>query len=943
MRRFAVLSVIFLLLSASNSHALTFGKNRIRVDRHEWYVAETEHFEIYHYEESKELMTDVGSLAEEAYDRVAEILDYYPSKKSPLFLYLTQNHFDQTNIANAEGAGGFAEAFKNRFVLPVTGSKRRLKHIINHEFTHVVCFYIWYGDTFWKSMSLLKSFFYPMWVIEGVAEYVSGHYDDLSYADMILRDAATSGLIIPLVNLQNFGALRGYQRYLAYKESESAIRYISEKYGRDKVSRIIAMYRKSTDSNSVLQRAVNNNLVDFDREWQGYIHEKYAGVSEKREEAESYGEKITGESEFNTSPVFSPNGEKLAFISNRKGYNDIVISNDNGSRQRSLLNTRIGSRLEHVYASGHALSWSPDGEKIAFAGRKNYKDYICIVNARGRRLNKIPIPLDCVSSPCYSHGGDKIVFVGMKNGVNDLWLLDLNQSSIRQLTFDENDDDYPVFSPDDSRIAWVSEHNMQKDLYVLDLEKNQIKQLTDTPCYEIHPEWSRDGGQVYFISDPDGFYNMYRMDVVTRQTQRLTNVITGVFKPAISRQGDKIACSVYRRGEKNIYISELEKLEAINVTEKEPLMARHEEREEESGTVTSPEDISPVTNVRKYKFKPSTDLFFPIPLPDFEGGVLASGIWQLSDMLGNHNLGLEGVFTNTSFITNREVMNIKVSYVYRGLKPNIGIYYSGIKTEVGNSYINEYRKMLLVDYPLSRFNRISAGAELRDRSVLDVNNILSENNYLLGSVSLIRDTTQGKMLDILSGYRANLSLEKSLIFLGGESDYSKIQLEAQKYFTIRNLRMHDYHVLALRFWGGMILGDEQYRNLSDIQFNTASNPLMFRIKDLISEAGSGNSFSLFNAELRMMILPAIDYHMWYFWPNIYVKNLQLVIFVDSGRTWKDGDAFQGMSGFITSIGAGVRLNMFLLEKFPIVLRFDYSARLDNFAKTEYRFLIGPTF
>ena len=59
--------------------------------------------------------------------------------------------------------------------------------------------------------------------------------------------------------------------------------------------------------------------------------------------------------------AWSPDGRKIAFISDRDGNGEIYVMNADGSRQR---------RLTLDPASDYAASWSPDGRKIVFvAGR----------------------------------------------------------------------------------------------------------------------------------------------------------------------------------------------------------------------------------------------------------------------------------------------------------------------------------------------------------------------------------------------------------------------------------------------------------------------------------------------------------------------------------------------------------------------------------------------
>jgi hypothetical protein len=107
---------------------------------------------------------------EKAYEKVTGDLNVSIEKKTPFFLYLTHNQFEQNNIAETgEGVGGFSEPCKNRFVIPVTSSDKELEHVITHEFIHIATFNIWYAG-FWKSASIMRSYLYPLWVTEGLAE-----------------------------------------------------------------------------------------------------------------------------------------------------------------------------------------------------------------------------------------------------------------------------------------------------------------------------------------------------------------------------------------------------------------------------------------------------------------------------------------------------------------------------------------------------------------------------------------------------------------------------------------------------------------------------------------------------------------------------------------------------------------------------------------------------
>ena len=59
-----------------------------------------------------------------------------------------------------------------------------------------------------------------------------------------------------------------------------------------------------------------------------------------------------------SSPVWSPYGNKIAFLSDRDGTNQIHVM---------WLDTREVAQLTHLTNSPSGLRWSPDGKKLAFS------------------------------------------------------------------------------------------------------------------------------------------------------------------------------------------------------------------------------------------------------------------------------------------------------------------------------------------------------------------------------------------------------------------------------------------------------------------------------------------------------------------------------------------------------------------------------------------------
>jgi len=918
---------------------VSFGKNKTIVDQHTWYIAETDHFEIYHYPEESHLIPQVSNLLEKAYEKVTGDLGLSIPKKTPFFLFLNHNQFEQNNIADiGEGVEGFSEPYKNRFVIPVTASVKELEHLITHEFTHIAIFNIWYAG-FWKSASLMKFIFYPLWVIEGLSEYESKDWD--TYDNMVLRDVAISDRLIPLTKLHNFNHLRSHQIYLAYQEGHSAISFLAEEYGKGKVANLITNFQESLDIDRVFSRTVGMNFYSFDNKWQEYVKEKYAKEVEGKKEAEFYGKKLTEDAEFNTNPVFSPDGNRIAFISDRNGYGDLFVMNVDGTNQKSILHLRIGRNLDVIHSNGHALSWSPDGEKIAFVGERKQKDFLCIMSLKKSRLKRLQLPIQVIKSPCFSHNGDKIVFVGTEGGIDNLYMVDTNGKNLVKLTNDEFYDDYPVFSPDDRKIIYVSEREKEKDLFLLNMETSAVMRLTFTPGDEIDPSWFPDGNSILYVGDYDGIYNIYRMDVsnlteyineenVEIDIFQLTDVQVGIFTPEVSPEGRYLLFASYRHGEMNIHYGGFPQ---------EELSVRKLSKEGEKGEISTaklpPESAgpaissypSPVTRIRPYKFKASTDLIFPFLFYSTTEGLYTAAYWQASDMLGNHNTVL-----SVEYASEYDWLNYGAGYIYQRWRPSISFFaYGKMRRESDEEEENRIRtgnfvEGISVGYPFDRFRRIELGLVTeKEREWNGYTTDTRENAVVL---SLVRDTTEGKILDIMSGSRMNFTVYQAFRALDGDFDYIDYILDARKYF-----KLSERSILAFRFLGALSDGKDRE------EFSLGGET---RLRGLSKNAYAGSRLALINAEWRFMVFPEINWGLRLLWPEIYLKSVQFALFADSGAAWNVPEEIRGISDIRNTVGIGLRINTFLVQIFPFTLRLDYGWRTDKFTGKFY-FSLGPSF
>ena len=174
--------------SAQTGYIPYYGKNRIRYNNFKWHIYTTDHFEIYYYPEIEQHLERIASYAESAYQQVSSDLKHDLAFKVPLMLYKTQSEFQQQNIEPSElpeGVLAFAEPYRDRMVLPIDEPSDALYRLITHELTHIFEFDI-------IPRSLLRRGL-PLWVDEGLADYMTGYWN--SFDLMTVRDAAIADIV----------------------------------------------------------------------------------------------------------------------------------------------------------------------------------------------------------------------------------------------------------------------------------------------------------------------------------------------------------------------------------------------------------------------------------------------------------------------------------------------------------------------------------------------------------------------------------------------------------------------------------------------------------------------------------------------------------------------------------------------------------------------------
>ena len=444
----------FILFLVTSINAQSFGQNKVQYRDFDWNFIQTPHFDIYYYGSEQDLAEFAADVAEESYEQISVHLRWDLKRRVSIMVYNSHNEFQQTNVVRTymrEGIGGVTELFKNRVVFPFEGNYEQFRHVIHHELVHAMINDMVYGGSMQNVVSSRTKIRVPIWSNEGLAEYLSSNWD--TKADMVMRDIAVHERM-PSVKELNY--------FMAYKGGQSLWRFISGKYGREKIGDIFRSMKRTQNDERGYESALGMNYKDLTTQWHKYLKKEYWADVKDRDPLEDMSEKLTDHKKvnnfYNVSPALSPDGSMVALLSDQTGYFDIhILDAMTGKRIKKLVKGNRSVDFEELKWLQPGLSWSPDNEKIVVAAKAGKGDVLHIIDVKTRKTEKYELDMDGVFSAAWSPRGNEIAFVGQAGESSDIYIFNMDTESSRKITDDIFSDSYPSWKPDGSQIVFVSD------------------------------------------------------------------------------------------------------------------------------------------------------------------------------------------------------------------------------------------------------------------------------------------------------------------------------------------------------------------------------------------------------------------------------------------------------------------------------------------------------
>ena len=578
-----------------------------------WMEYESEHFIVYYPEGLEFTATKALEVAEAAHEPLVDMHGPVDSKISIVIK-------DDEDFAQ-----GGAYYFDNKIEIYATSldyDQRSyndwLWNVVTHELTHIysmhqsmkttrkipMAYYqhIDYQDEKREDVLVgypnvlgsypIPTFNVPSWLAEGVAQHQArtARFDRWdTHRDMIVRQAALNDKLLTIDEMAVFN-WNGLGNEMVYNHGYALVRYISEHYGEEKVSELMKALGDpiAMTFNGACKRVLEKSDDDLYDEWKKALLEKYESVKESLGELEEGTPFRTG-GYINAFPSWSPDGSRLAYISNKGqdyGIRVCFVANlDEGGWQwkgkekdekklrkkldklkekdedpEEIKKAEIGAKGSFDIGFAGGIQTTPiwlDEWNVLYNRRRPstkygshwWDIYRYVINTKDPRKGKEEKISDSLRGtyPDLSPDKSRLVYVKNEAGMNNLFIMNRDDNSLKQLTFYEDGTRLygPKWSPDGSSIAFTIHRGASVDIASIKPDGTDFRYEVRSNGQDRDPAWTSDGGSLFFSSDITGIANIYRKTLADGTVSKLTNVIGGAFAPAPSPADTTLAFSSY--------------------------------------------------------------------------------------------------------------------------------------------------------------------------------------------------------------------------------------------------------------------------------------------------------------------------------------------------------------------------------------------------------------
>ncbi|WP_300667415.1 Tol-Pal system beta propeller repeat protein TolB [Desulfoluna sp.] len=193
---------------------------------------------------------------------------------------------------------------------------------------------------------------------------------------------------------------------------------------------------------------------------------------------------VTAKGTTNITPAWLPDGQMMAASLTIEGDQAIYLLTQKGKIRKRL------TRKWGKWGIDVSPVFSPSGDRMAFVSKRSGSPQIYIKNLNNGRIERLTFDGKYNTSPAWSPTGDQMAYAGFKDGHFDIHVMDVRGGRPMQLTLGTGDNETPSWSPDGSLIVFSSTRKGKSSIYVMNAYGTDQRQLVSLPGEQTAPVWS---------------------------------------------------------------------------------------------------------------------------------------------------------------------------------------------------------------------------------------------------------------------------------------------------------------------------------------------------------------------------------------------------------------------------------------------------------------------
>ena len=196
------------------------------------------------------------------------------------------------------------------------------------------------------------------------------------------------------------------------------------------------------------------------------------------------------------SPVWSPNGQRVAYVSFEADNKPAIYVQDLATGRRQ--------QMTNFRGLNGAPAWSPDGQKLAMALSKDGNPEIYVMNVLTRQLTRVTNHFAIDHEPSWSADGSSVFFTSDRGGKPQIYQVTLATGQQERVTFDGDYNARGRVSPDGKSLVMLNKRpGGQYHIAAQDIKSGNLRILSETSLDES-PSIAPNGAMLMYATRSGG-------------------------------------------------------------------------------------------------------------------------------------------------------------------------------------------------------------------------------------------------------------------------------------------------------------------------------------------------------------------------------------------------------------------------------------------------------